>query len=488
MPMKRLYDTAGISIVACWLVLMAMLAMQQIGALRPVQLDKQFMGATVESRQEWSGIYLKGSKIGYSSSELKRIEEGYHITEEVFMDLTVMDMPQRVQTHINVVADADMRLQMFSFRLTSGIIRMSVSGTVQGQRMRLNIFTGGKNEMREIPLKEPPVLTNSIRYFLLKRGIKPGMNYSQPFFDPLTLSTRTMQVQVLDKEPIDINGVRHDCYKVQTSFQGITTASWVNEQGETLREESPMGLVLVREERDQALEKGWGDKPDIIAGSSIKVSRVFSVQGLSFLKLRLKNVSLEGFVLNAGRQRLAGDTVEIRREEISPVEMRQTTFSWPDMAPFLEATPFIQSDNPVILDFVKQQIGTQKNAYLVVRTLTGWVYRNIEKKPTLSIPSALEVLATKQGDCNEHAVLLTALCRAAGVPCRVAAGLVHLNGSFFYHAWCEVFLGRWLSVDPTMDQVPADVSHIKFVDGDLENQISILRLIGKLEIDVLEFL
>ena len=488
MHMKRLYDTAGIIIVACWIALMSMLAMKQITAFQPVQLEKQFIGSTVESRQEWSGIYLKGSKIGYSSSELKRIEDGYHITEEVFMDLTLMDMPQRVQTHINVVADADMRLQIFSFRLTSGVISMSVSGTVQGQRLRLNIFTGGKNEVRDIPLKEPPVLTNSIRYFLLKRGIKPGMSYSQPFFDPLTLSTRTMQVQVLDRETIEINGSRHECYKVQTSFQGLTTSSWVNEQGETLREESPMGLVLVREDREQAMEQGWGEKPDIIAASSIKVSRAFSAQGLSFLKMRLKNVSLDGFVLNEGRQHLVGDIVEIRREDISAGDMRQTTFAVPEMEPFLQATPFMQSDNPAILDFVKQQIGLEKNAYKVVRNLTNWVYKNIEKKPTLSIPSALEVLATKQGDCNEHAVLLTALCRAAGVPSRVAAGLVHLNGSFFYHAWCEVFLGRWVSVDPTMDQLPADVSHIKFVDGDLENQISILKLIGKLEIDVLEFL
>jgi hypothetical protein len=488
MHMKRLYETAGIFIVVCWLVLMAMLAMKQIAAFRPVELEKQFIGATVESRQEWSGIYLKGSKIGYSSSELKRIEEGYHITEDVFMDLTVMDLPQRIQTHVNMVADGDMRLQIFSFKLTSGVISMAVSGTVQGQRMSLNIFTGGKNEWRDIQLKEPPVLTTSMRYFLLKRGIKPGMIYSQPFFDPFTLSDRTMQVQVLDKETIEIKGSRHDCYKIQTSFEGMTTASWVNEQGETLREESPMGLVLVREDREQAREKGWGEKPDIIADSSIKVSRAFSAQGLSFLKLRLKNVSLEGFALNKGRQHLMGNIVEIRREDISAADKRQATFAVPEMEPFLQATPFIQSDNPVILDFVRQQIGPEKNAFAVVQHLTSWVYRNIDKKPTLSIPSALEVLATKQGDCNEHAVLLTALCRAAGVPSRIAAGLVHLNGSFFYHAWCEVFIGRWVSVDPTMDQLPADVSHIKFVDGDMENQIAILKLIGKLEIDVLEFL
>jgi hypothetical protein len=486
--MKRIYEITGILIVAIWIALMAMLVLQQVRAFRPVQLEKQFMETTVESRQEWSGIYLKGSKIGYSHSELKRIEEGYHITEDVIMDLTVMGMPQRVQTSVKAVADGAMRLQIFSFRMNSGVISMSVSGTVHGQLMKLHIITGGKSERRDIPLKESPVLTNSLRYFVLKQGIKPGMTYSHPFFDPITLSTRNLQLQVLDKETIEINNTHCDCYKVQTSFQGITVSSWVNEQGETLREESPMGLVLMREDEDQAMHRGWGATPDLTAASSIAVSRSFSAQGLSLLKVRLKNASLDGFVLNSGRQRLDGDIVEIRLEHIAPGEIYQATFTGPELEPFLQATPFIQSDNPVITDFVKKQIPKEKNAYAVVRTLNRWVYTNIQKKPTLSLPSALAVLESKQGDCNEHAVLLTALCRAAGVPCRVAAGLVHMNGSFFYHAWCEVFLGRWVSVDPTMDQLPADVSHIKFVEGDLENQIPILKLINKLQIDVLEFL
>ncbi len=64
MPMKRLYQTAGMLIVVCWIALMAMLAMKQIVSFRPVQLDKQFMGTTVESRHEWSGIYLKVINIG----------------------------------------------------------------------------------------------------------------------------------------------------------------------------------------------------------------------------------------------------------------------------------------------------------------------------------------------------------------------------------------------------------------------------------------
>ncbi|MCK7467613.1 MAG: transglutaminase-like domain-containing protein [Desulfosudis oleivorans] len=67
-------------------------------------------------------------------------------------------------------------------------------------------------------------------------------------------------------------------------------------------------------------------------------------------------------------------------------------------------------------------------------------------------------------------------------------GLSYLNGELYYHAWVEVFLSTWISVDPTLDQFPADVTHVKFVEGDMEEQIAILRLIGKLEIEILEYL
>ena len=40
----------------------------------------------------------------------------------------------------------------------------------------------------------------------------------------------------------------------------------------------------------------------------------------------------------------------------------------------------------------------------------------LEKKPTVSLPSALEVLRTRVGDCNEHTALYVAMARAAGHP------------------------------------------------------------------------
>jgi hypothetical protein len=110
----------------------------------------------------------------------------------------------------------------------------------------------------------------------------------------------------------------------------------------------------------------------------------------------------------------------------------------------------------------------------------------------VSLPSALEVLRTRVGDCNEHTALYVALARAAGIPARIAVGLVHLRGAFYYHAWAEVFLatnggrGRWLAVDPTLDQFPADLTHVRLARGGLDKQAAILGVRGRLEMSVLE--
>jgi transglutaminase-like putative cysteine protease len=105
---------------------------------------------------------------------------------------------------------------------------------------------------------------------------------------------------------------------------------------------------------------------------------------------------------------------------------------------------------------------------------------------TISVPSAVQVLETRRGDCNEHTVLFVALARAMGIPARTAAGLVYLNGRFYYHAWPEVYLRDWVAVDPTFGQVPADAAHIRFTIGGLARQMELIRLIGHLGIKVLD--
>jgi len=91
-----------------------------------------------------------------------------------------------------------------------------------------------------------------------------------------------------------------------------------------------------------------------------------------------------------------------------------------------------------------------------------------------------------KGDCNEHAVLFAALTKAVGIPVKVVLGVVYLDGRFYYHAWNEVYLGKWVPVDSTFGQMPSDATHIKFIEGDISKSPEILKVVGKIKLEVIE--
>jgi transglutaminase/protease-like cytokinesis protein 3 len=136
---------------------------------------------------------------------------------------------------------------------------------------------------------------------------------------------------------------------------------------------------------------------------------------------------------------------------------------------------------------VKKILGPEQDALHATRKLLDWTYTTLDKTPTIGMPTALEALESRKGDCNEHAVLFTALARAAGIPARVAAGVVYLDGAFYYHAWSEVWLGQWVAVDPTFGQLPADATHVKFIEGGPEQHLGLLKVIGQVGMEIVEY-
>ena len=102
----------------------------------------------------------------------------------------------------------------------------------------------------------------------------------------------------------------------------------------------------------------------------------------------------------------------------------------------------------------------------------------------VAVPDALSTLENRMGDCNEHAMLLAAMARAAKIPTRVEAGLVYLKGRFFYHAWNLVYLGRWVSVDALFGQGLKDsLGQVLLI----QQQLDLIGLIGNIAIDVIDY-
>jgi transglutaminase-like putative cysteine protease len=317
-------------------------------------------------------------------------------------------------------------------------------------------------------------------------GLETGKTYRFPLFNPATMNTEDATISIESKERIKIGDTEQVIYRMKESFQGMETTSWVSQDGVTIKEESALGYLLLNESRTEAMKRDKGGPTvDIMTLTMIASDPIKESSQVRYLRARLKGVPLQGFQLDHDRQTLKGDVIEVRVEDDPPAY--RLPYAGKELAEYLLPNALIQSDDRKIMQQSARILSKETDARAAAKKLNYWVYTALTKKPVVSIPSALEVLNQREGDCNEHTALYTALARAAGLPTRMAAGIVYMENGFYYHAWPEVWIGHWMPVDPTFNQFPADATHIRFATGNLDQQSAIIRLVGKLKVEVLEY-
>jgi transglutaminase-like putative cysteine protease len=295
-------------------------------------------------------------------------------------------------------------------------------------------------------------------------------------------------VRLIGEESIPIMGRQERAKKVSVDFMGASQFAWIGMDGMVLKEEGSFGIRLERVTPNEALEKEIPSTGiDVAEMASVAVDKAIpSIDQLKELKLRLEGIEGRKVFLEGGRQSFQGRVLTIRLESISGLSPRVPEPGIDlNRKRHLEPTPFIQSDHPEIQNKVKEIVSPQDSDRVKAKKLVDWVNQNIEKKPVLSVPNALETLRKRVGDCNEHAVLLAALARASGIPAQVEAGLVYQKGRFYYHAWNILYLNQWITADSVMGQLPADVTHIRFVRG-TEHQIDLMQVIGRVRLEIID--
>ncbi len=492
---KHIFNAAGVVVVAVWLVMIGLLIkrthFEKIEQASDINNERPVVD---EAKREWMEIYLKDAKVGYAMTQINPFENHYVIWEEIVLRLNLMGQASAMRTNIRSVVDRDFELQKFTLGIESGIVRFQVSGKTEGRDMVVETGTGARKKTHRIELAGPPVTGSAMSLFFSGRPLTVGESFTFHIFDPSTLAQKEVVVKVVDRESVTINRIAYAAFRLETEMWGQKLIFWVDDEGSVLKEKGFMGLTLVRSSAATAMRDLEGNESfDFYEMASIEVQpKLRRPEQLSYLKLKAGGIDTENFstaVLNSGRQRFSEDVLEITQERrplkssyVLPYRGRSG-----EMGPFLEPGFNVQSDDSAIVKKAHDIVGDAKDPLAAARKLMGWVFHHVQKRPVLSLPSAVEVLETRTGDCNEHAVLLTALLRAAGIPARECVGVVYANDRFFYHAWTEAYIGRWVSMDATMNQLPTDAAHIKLVEGGLDRQTDIIPLIGKLKLDILDY-
>ena len=425
-----------------------------------------------KGKAEYLGIYLKGYKVGYTGSIVQPIQTGYRIFSKTYMKMSPMgNQVNEVTSVLKAEADKDYSLKNFTFDFISGKHKLKAKGKVFGKRLKVDIYTEGKKKSMEIPLKYGFIPAT------LEGIVETGKTGKFDYFDPSMQSLFEITIKKLGKEMID--GV--EAHKYSVRLTNIDILFWVDKDGNLIKEESPIGLVMKRETEEEAKKfenKGFKLFESYAVGSGKFIK---NPRETKMLKVVIHNVSLKGLSIEDDRQHLKGDTLIIQ------TTYPKTRFKIPEaLKKYLSSTPFIPADDKEVIDLAKKIVGKNKG-WDAVKKIVDYLYVNIKKVPTFSIPNALDVIRTKEGDCNEHATLFVALARSIGIPAKVNVGLVYVGGEFYYHAWCSVYLGRWVDVDPTFGQYPADATHIKLEQGDFAHQAKLYQIIGRIKVIVLGY-
>ncbi len=473
-----------------WIVTLGAIVNRSYLQASPINLATDL--ARYGSTAQWRGVYYRGEKIGFTVSQVQAVEDGFELQEDGRLQFSLLGAvtPAIIRTTARV--DRHFSLRSFDFSLDPGTGPMAIKGRLDGLRLSLETSSasGSRTETRE--LKEPPALMLSVGRRLASEGLVAGTTRQWAVFDPASLTNAPVAIAIGNREVVQ-GGARRPipAFKVEMTFAGLATTAWVTDTGEIVREESPMGLITVLETQEQATALGVSDRmrADMLQASAIvpEMNRhaIVEPRDVRRLRLRLTGADLSTLEIDGQGQRIDGNEIEV----IDPREL--TAGPAPaDLDRYLKPEPFIESDAPEIREAAERLVlgvsGTRARAERLTREINSLV----EKRPTVSLPSALEVLRTKVGDCNEHTVLFVAMARSLGIPARVNVGVAFVRGAFYYHAWPEVWIaegdgrGLWLPVDPTFNQFPADATHLRLARGGLEKQTAIMPLIGRVGINV----
>ncbi len=502
MPLRKRQETQEVlrkaklvvptAIILFWLVMMGALLYREVvaPALRP-RLD---VSRVSHPENAWMGLFFGERRVGFvhwtTSPDTRGDDAGFRLDVLARMTMPLFGQSASLSLNGHAWQSGYYGLRDFDFSLHTGDNEMRIEGGVANDTLDARVHAGGDSYPLKIPVRHELLLGGGMGLGSLTMPVlEPGQSATIDTFDPSTMGVAPAKIEALETQTVMIGGKPTETVVMATTVGGMTTRAWVTKEQEVVRAETPLGITVQKITADEAVAPlPPGEGADLLRTVSIKPAGLSPSPDARRMRVRFSGVPADRMPPDTPVQRRGGDVWTIVEPDPAKRAQEAEPITGPDVEKYLASDAFITSDHDKVKALAKEVTGDAQDDWDKAVLLLGWVYENIQKKQTLSVPNALEVLRVRQGDCNEHAVLFTALARAAGIPARVAVGLAwdDETKTFGYHAWTEVFAQRWLPMDPTFGERVADATHIKLLDGSIEDWPRLLGYVGSLRIEVLE--
>jgi len=459
-------------------------------------------GAAESPHEDWYALELGGQRAGWA------VEREERRGDEIVSELTLRLELRRGTTVVSVELESRFVETRGGRPLRASVVqRLGALPVEAAYRFTEDGVVVGQEEAIE-PLPAGDWLTPARLRRRIREEVAAGAeDFSLRTVDPqLGLEPITLRwVLEARGEEVTAGGAtrRTSRWRHTTSAQPqLASVVHLDAEGRTVRSATSllgMDVVQVLCTRAEALGRPL-EAPELLV--SLFVHPEGAIERPRRLRRAVYEVRVDGGeapeLPSVGAQRAAphGDAARVT------VELGATTpAADADRAELLRPTTFVPHDDPGVRELLArawrrgEPAGDAARAERLRAFVAGYV---TEKDLDTGLATAAEVAATRSGDCTEHAVLLGALLRAAGVPSRGVFGLIYADdfagdsAIFGYHMWTQALVdGRWIDLDATLD-APFDAAHValgtwSFEDGAGVRELGRLaELMGRLRIRVLE--
>ncbi len=453
----------------------------------------------------WMGIYMSGQKMGYMSlvvaKDKYRGRDANRI--ESFVRTKLVLMRVNVQQEIRTTTFTDERYSPFfeTFETSSGGRKTTVEATFTAKDVRCRVITDSSTSSKVVPIPDGTSLIGDSMYALGAERLKVGQKARMAYFNPLALSVDPVDVEVMREEQIEINGRKYDTFVVRNTTPTGDIMAWQKADGSLVKTEALLGVTMQIETEAEAkagVDSNYVPPTDLAVVTSVRanidipkprVTRKLTVKLIGKIDTRM--AISDGWQTVTWLDPAEGKSVAQFKIESKPFvlgDSLQFPITAPELAPYLRATPYLDVDSPEIMAKAAEIVGVDKSAYSAALKIRAWVSDNMKPRADMGVVRpAADVLKEKSGVCRDYAVLFASLARASGVPTKVIAGLVYINGGFYYHAWNECYVGRWVAFDATLGRDFVDATHIKLAEGDATNMFDLATVFGSLKADIIDF-
>ncbi|MDE0684254.1 MAG: carboxypeptidase regulatory-like domain-containing protein [Candidatus Poribacteria bacterium] len=457
-------------------------------------------------QEHWYNLTLSNIKIGYMHMSTDKTEYQEEVVDRHKIDMLMnfkalgTDITLEI-TRVEYTGSDLMPRHFLSTSNESGL--KQVEGRIVDGVAYIKTTLNGETTESEVPVPPDTISEHVGVESLFRQGLKIGEKRNFHIFSFDLLKPVKTEIEVEGQDTLTYQSEEKQVYVLRQTLDmmnGITAKVWLDADGVNYRTEIPMmGLSMVTTKTDKETALGDIQEVDVVLKTRILPSGKRPTPKAKNFKadVKLPTGNIADAIMSNSYQKL-----EVNSENAGKLSIQVPTVAAEDCpnlpiqdaeGEFLGASAYIQTDAPAIRAKTEEILDGEVNSWRAAEKLCEWVYTAItEKKMSGGFGSSLTALESLSGDCTEHTVLFIALARAAGIPARICSGIAFAKDAFYYHFWPEVYVGRWVQMDPTFGQTIADANHIQLGGSTMESDNlmefaeGVFRTLNQLEIAIVE--